>query len=155
MNRIPDGFVLARTTEVFDNDTVPAGLLRAHRVANDVWGRLIVHSGSVGFVFEDDPGSARTVHEGGSLVIPPATLHHVELDGPVEFAVEFYRAPRPEAEEADAHLGVEAVCVVRLGYDESSGELCQASESSRERRDDHGDGRSGEHSQPRCTSVPA
>jgi len=26
--------VLTRTTDVFDNDTVPAGLLRAHRVAD-------------------------------------------------------------------------------------------------------------------------
>ena len=33
---IPEGFVLARTTDVFDYDTVPAGLLKAHRVADSV-----------------------------------------------------------------------------------------------------------------------
>lgn len=92
-DRIPDGFVLVRTTEVFDNQTVPAGLLRAHRVADRVWGRLVVHSGSVHFMFEDEPDAAAVVKAGETLVIPPARLHHVELDGPATFAVEFYRRP--------------------------------------------------------------
>ncbi len=90
---IPSDFVLARTTAVFDNASVPAGLLRAHRVADGVWGRLIVHSGQVGFVFEDDPGGAVFVGPGDSVVIPPGRLHHVELDQPATFAVEFHRAP--------------------------------------------------------------
>ncbi|MCB0991196.1 MAG: DUF1971 domain-containing protein, partial [Acidimicrobiales bacterium] len=41
---LPDGLEHVRTTDIFDNDTVPAGLLRAHRVADGVWGRLVVHS---------------------------------------------------------------------------------------------------------------
>lgn len=90
-DRIPDGFILARTTDVFDNDTVPAGLLRAHRVADDVWGRLVVHGGQVRFVFEDSPDAPITVPAGAAVVIPPARPHHVELDEPARFAVEFYR----------------------------------------------------------------
>lgn len=42
-HQLPDGLVLIRTTDVFDNATVPASLLRAHRVADGVWGRLVVH----------------------------------------------------------------------------------------------------------------
>jgi len=91
MNDIPDGFVLARTTDVFDNDTVPPGLLRAHRVADSVWGRLLVHAGSVQFVFDDDPDHPFTVRAGGAMTIPPGRLHHLEFDGPAEFAVEFHR----------------------------------------------------------------
>lgn len=91
--RIPDGFILARTTGEFDNDTVPAGLLKAHRVADSVWGRLVVRSGSVGFVFEDNHGAETMVHAGETMVIPPGRLHHVELDGPATFLVEFYRRP--------------------------------------------------------------
>lgn len=90
---IPDGFVLARTTPVFDNDTVPVGLLNAHQIAKGVWGRLIVTAGSVRFVFEDEPDSAVTVGAGGAVSIPPGRLHHVELDGPTAFAVEFHRRP--------------------------------------------------------------
>lgn len=92
-DRIPEGFVLARTTDVFDNATVPAGLLKAHRVADSVWGRLVVRSGSVRFVFEDEPDAAAVVKAGETLVIPPARLHRVELDGSATFAVEFYRRP--------------------------------------------------------------
>ena len=88
---IPDGFVLVRTTDQFDNDSVPPGLLKAHRVASNVWGRLVVSDGAVRFVFEDDPDHPVTVAVGETVTIPPGRLHHVELDGPVVFAVEFYR----------------------------------------------------------------
>lgn len=84
---------LVRTTDVFDAESVPAGLLRAHQVAPGVWGRLAVYDGTIDFVFEDEPDEAITVAAGGRLVIPPATPHHVALTGPVSFAVEFYRDP--------------------------------------------------------------
>jgi tellurite resistance-related uncharacterized protein len=91
-DQIPNGFVLARTTPTFDNDSVPAGLLSAHRVADDVWGRLVVHTGKLTFVFEDQPGTPIPVAANGGVVIPPARPHHLELDGPATFAVEFYRS---------------------------------------------------------------
>ena len=95
---IPDGFQLARTTDVFDNNTVPAGLLRAHRVANGVWGRLVVHTGVVVFVFEDQPDQPISVSAGQHVAIPSSRPHHLELDTPATFAVEFYRAPAATAD---------------------------------------------------------
>jgi tellurite resistance-related uncharacterized protein len=89
---LPDGLQLVRTTDVFDETTVPAGLRRAHRVADGVWGRLVVHTGSVTFVFDDDPDHPLTVSAGEAVAIPPARQHHVELTGPATFAVEFHRA---------------------------------------------------------------
>jgi tellurite resistance-related uncharacterized protein len=97
--QLPDGLELVRTTETFDNDTVPPGLLRAHRVGDGVWGRLVVHTGTVVFVFDDDPQHPIVVSAGQASAIPPARAHHLELDGPATFAVEFHRqppAPRPE-----------------------------------------------------------
>lgn len=85
------------TTDVFDNGSVPAGLLRAHTVAAGVWGRLVVHSGTVGFVFEDEPDRHHSVEAGGGIVITPGRHHHVVLDGPATFAVEFYRQPNDTA----------------------------------------------------------
>lgn len=95
MNRptMPDGLELVRTTDVFDQNSVPAGLLRSHRVADGVWGRLVVHSGAVTFVFDDEPDRPIRVGAGGAVAIPPARQHHVELDGAATFAVEFYRLP--------------------------------------------------------------
>ena len=90
---IPAGFELTRTTETFDHETVPAGLLRAHRVADGVWGRLVVHAGTVTFVFEDDSANTHVLGAGESIVIPPARLHHVEPSPSAKFAVEFYRGP--------------------------------------------------------------
>jgi tellurite resistance-related uncharacterized protein len=97
--QLPDGMEHIRTTDIFDDATVPAGLLRAHRVADGVWARLIVHTGSVTFVFDDEPDEPIHVGPGAGVVIPPARQHHLELGGPATFAVEFYRsavAPSPE-----------------------------------------------------------
>lgn len=91
---MPAGLQLARTTEVFDRDSAPAGLLRAHRIAEGVWGRLVVHTGRLNFVFDDDPDHPFDVGAGDSVVIPPGRRHHVELGGPVTFVVEFHRPDR-------------------------------------------------------------
>jgi tellurite resistance-related uncharacterized protein len=91
---LPAGLRLARTTDVFDNDTVPAGLLRAHRVADDVWGRLVVHAGVVTFFFEDQPEDPILAGPDESIVIPPGRPHHIELGRSTRFAVEFHRRPR-------------------------------------------------------------
>lgn len=89
--QLPDGVDLIRTTPVFDNATVPAALLRAHQVADGVWGRLVVHTGALTFVFEDDLDRPVAVGAGEHVVIPPARPHHIELDEPATFAVEFHR----------------------------------------------------------------
>jgi tellurite resistance-related uncharacterized protein len=90
---LPPGLTHVRTTDVFDNDSVPPGLLHAHHVADGVWGRLVVHSGAVRFLFEDQPDSPSVLLAGDTIAIPPARPHHVELDEPATFSVEFYRAP--------------------------------------------------------------
>ena len=59
---LPEGLELVRVTDRFDARTVPAGLLRAHRVAAGVWGELCVLEGEVGFVFEAS-GARRVVLE--------------------------------------------------------------------------------------------
>lgn len=89
---LPDGFELARTTKVFDNETAPPGLLKAHQVAKNVWGRLVVQTGSVGFVFEDLPDDVITIAADDHVVIPPQREHHVVLGGPATFVVEFYKS---------------------------------------------------------------
>lgn len=97
---LPDGLEYVRTTDVFDNDTMPAGLRRAHRVAEGVWGRLVVHSGQLTFVFDDQPHQPIRLVAGGKIAIPPGRLHHVEPDGPATFAVEFHRIPTATAQPA-------------------------------------------------------
>lgn len=97
---LPAGLEHVRTTDAFDVDTVPPGLLRAHRVAEGVWGRLVVRTGRVTFVFDDEPDAPIVVEAGGAVAIPPGRQHHVELDGPATFAVEFHRVPTEPTPEA-------------------------------------------------------
>ncbi len=104
---IPAGFEHTRTTATFDNDSAPAGLLKAHRVADGVWGRLVVHTGEVVFVFEDAPAAPVVVAAGGHVDIPPTRPHHVELGAPATFAVEFYRTPSSSG-SADGRTGLES-----------------------------------------------
>lgn len=87
---LPEGLELVRVTDRFDARTVPAGLLRAHRVAAGVWGELCVLEGEVGFVFEAS-GARRVVRAGGNQVIPPAEPHHVEPSDGASFEVRFHR----------------------------------------------------------------
>jgi tellurite resistance-related uncharacterized protein len=93
---LPEGLEHVRTTDVFNAATMPAGLRRAHRVANGVWGNLVVHTGSVRFTFEDAPDDPIVVSAGGSLAIPPGREHHVDPDHRATFAVEFHRSPGGE-----------------------------------------------------------
>jgi len=92
-DELPPGLEHVRTTDVFDAQTVPAGLLRAHRIAAGVWGRLTVHEGSLRFVFEDRADAPVHIEAGESMIIPPSTPHHVEPEAEVRFAIEFHRSP--------------------------------------------------------------
>jgi tellurite resistance-related uncharacterized protein len=90
---LPDRLELVRTTDEFDEHSVPAGLRRDHRIADGVWGRLVVTSGALWFAFDDD--AERRLAEGATVVIPPARVHHVRVEGPVRFHVEFHRLRVP------------------------------------------------------------
>jgi tellurite resistance-related uncharacterized protein len=102
---LPNGLEHLRTTDTFDQDHHPAGLRRSHRVADGVWARLLVHTGSLVFVFEDEPDHATDVGAGASVVIPPGRLHHIDVIGPVTFALEFHRQPDRTGPEAGAESG--------------------------------------------------
>ena len=87
---LPGDVAFVRRTDVFDATTVPAGLRRAHRVADGVWGRLVVEAGTVAFVVEAS-GERFELGAGDAIAIPPGVAHHVEPDDEARFAVEFHR----------------------------------------------------------------
>ena len=87
---LPSHLEHVRTTPVFTIETVPAGLLHAHHLATQVWGRLRVISGSVTFLLEET-GESRHLAEGDEQVIEPAVAHHVELGPDASFDIEFFR----------------------------------------------------------------
>lgn len=91
---LPCGLTVVRTAGPFDETNVPAGLRRAHRVAEGVWGRLQVLEGSVGFRMEGVvPVLERQVLAGEGQPIPPGAVHELQLAGPVRLCVDFLRLP--------------------------------------------------------------
>jgi tellurite methyltransferase len=86
---LPEGLTVARTAGPFDATTLPAGLRRAHRVADHTWGLLRVVDGSVRFTLATEPPTDVVLAAGDQQPIPPGVDHAVSVDGPVRLVVEF------------------------------------------------------------------
>ena len=91
----PEGLTRYRETRIFERESTPAGLRADHQTKAGVWGRVEVESGALVLCFAAPLSSRVPVEAGSHAAIPPALVHHVELDGPVRFRVSFWR---PEAE---------------------------------------------------------
>jgi len=92
---LPDRAASYRTTDAFDETTLPAGLRREHTTRAGVWGRAEVLAGSMRFVM---PALAidRVIEAGDHAIIPPEVPHHVEPLGPMRMQVVFLRVPPDE-----------------------------------------------------------
>ncbi|MGH9132864.1 MAG: DUF3565 domain-containing protein [Ilumatobacteraceae bacterium] len=88
---LPEDLVVVRTTEIWDEVTVPATLRRAHRVGAGRWGRLRVEVGELRFRASTRPPIDVVVTSGTQQAIPPDVEHEVEPLGRVRFAVDFLR----------------------------------------------------------------
>jgi tellurite resistance-related uncharacterized protein len=89
----PEGLTIVGRAGPWDCDSLPAGLLRAHRIAEGRWGRLRVHEGAVELQFEPGDGpdvAPLQVEAGGHQAIPPGAPHHVVLTGAVRLEIEFW-----------------------------------------------------------------
>ena len=96
----PEGLQWVRTTPIWDEQTMPAGLSRAHRVAAGTWGRIVVHYGHVRFTAATAPVIDVELEVGSAQAIPPEIDHQVESLGAVRFAIEFFSVgPRSEIDE--------------------------------------------------------
>ncbi len=90
---LPTDVEYVRTTSVFTEETVPQGLLSAHRVADHTWAVLTVVSGELGFVFDADQVERR-LGQDETQVIPPRLIHHLVVDQPAAFTLAFHRRVR-------------------------------------------------------------
>jgi tellurite resistance-related uncharacterized protein len=79
-----------KTTPVFDQDTLPAGLRREHRTKPGVWGVIRVLEGQVRYEVLDTRSEVRVLEPGKPGLVMPEQPHRVEPLGPVRMQVEFY-----------------------------------------------------------------
>ena len=85
-----------KTTPTFTQDSVPAGLLTDHSTKEGVWGLIRVSQGKLRYCVTDPrrENEERILEPGSAAgVVEPTIIHRVEPLGPVEFHVEFLRAP--------------------------------------------------------------
>lgn len=91
MKTLPSNTAHYKTTPEFTQDTVPMGLQRNHTTSANVWGRIVVHEGSLRYVIEEPEHEEQLLVPGSPGIIEPQVAHHVVIDGPVRFCVEFHR----------------------------------------------------------------
>ena len=78
-----------RSTSVFNQDSLPTALRRAHNTKVGVWGVLRILSGSLRFGITET-GTLETFYAGQHVLILPEQLHWVEPIGKMEMQVDFY-----------------------------------------------------------------
>ena len=101
---LPENAELAGSTKLMNQDTVVPGILKKHLAPKGKWGHLLVESGSLKYIWEDDPDRVLIADPEHPIVIFPERFHHVVITGPVEFKVQFYVVPevaKLETQEGD------------------------------------------------------
>ena len=94
-SELPESACPVRSSPVWDERTMPAGLRRAHQLAPGTWGVLRVHDGALRFSTGHVPSTGMELRSGSPpLVIPPQALHQVSPSGPVRFSIEFFTVDR-------------------------------------------------------------
>lgn len=88
---LPPGLKPYRQTPVFDQDTLPAALRRAHRTKPGVWGLIHVIEGSLLYRILDPPSETMLTPEKPG-VVHPEQPHEVEPLGKMRMYVEFHAA---------------------------------------------------------------
>lgn len=90
MKQIPSNLALYKTTPVFDETTIPAGLLKNHNTKEGVWGKIVVVEGKLLYSIYDTQEEIY-LDENNYGVAEPKVLHQVKPSGKVKFYVEFYK----------------------------------------------------------------
>jgi tellurite resistance-related uncharacterized protein len=91
----PEARTAYKRTPVFDQDSIPAGLLREHRTKPDVWALIHVLEGRLLYRILDPPGE-QTLSPGTAGLVRPGQPHEVAPLGPVRFFVEFHADEPPQ-----------------------------------------------------------
>ena len=89
MKSLPANVKKYKSTKVFNNETIPAGLLRDHRTMAGVWGKIVVTKGEL--LFNNEAGEVIVLNREVFGVVEPQQIHAVKPIGEVEFYVEFYQ----------------------------------------------------------------
>jgi tellurite methyltransferase len=90
---LPEGLGRIRVAGPFTDETLPAGLRLAHRVAAGTWGVLRVLDGALEVSLGTHPPIERRMGPGEAQPLPPDVVHHLALIGTVRLEIDFLIRP--------------------------------------------------------------
>jgi len=96
MPALPADAIEYKRTRLFDETSIPAGLLRAHSTAKGVWGQIVVEEGKLLYALEET-GESWVLSPAALGIIEPEQRHHVKPMGAVRFFVKFMNVGSAEA----------------------------------------------------------
>lgn len=91
MKHLPANVVAYKRTPEFTEDSVPAGLLHAHRTKESVWGKIVVLEGQLQYTILEPVNEVVILDEDTFGVVEPTIRHEVKPLDKVRFYVEFYK----------------------------------------------------------------
>ena len=91
MKDIPTAATSYKKTPEFTEETIPAGLLKAHQTKAGTWGKINVTEGQLRYRILEPEYEEVLLSSELFGVVEPTILHEVEPEGKVRFHVEFYR----------------------------------------------------------------
>jgi tellurite resistance-related uncharacterized protein len=91
MKSLPTSAVFYKSTPVFNETTIPAGLQRDHTIASGVWAKINVLEGSLEYHITEPLPEKHLLGVGDEGIIEPQVKHYVVAPSLVRFRVDFYR----------------------------------------------------------------
>ena len=82
------------STPMWDEHSVPPGLLRTHTVYPRTWGRIVVRDGQLRFAASTKPATDVVLGARDVQAIPPGVEHEMHPVGPVHFSMQFLAIDR-------------------------------------------------------------
>jgi tellurite resistance-related uncharacterized protein len=107
---LPEGVRYVRTGPEWNEETLPRGLRRDHRLAAGTWGRLSVRHGRVRFVAPGPSPVDEMLVAETARGIPPLAAHHVEPVGPVRLVIEFFSVDPARVVSTETDEGGDPAC---------------------------------------------
>ncbi len=89
MKSLPGNVVAYKRTPVFNENTIPTGLLNNHQTKDGVWAKIVVLDGRLRYTIHQ-PFEEIELDVDTFGVVEPTVLHQVKPVGQVLFYVEFY-----------------------------------------------------------------
>ncbi len=91
MKDLPEKVHAYKKTDLFDETSIPYGLLKDHSTKANVWGKINIIEGKLLYIIQSSPPEEIELSPEKFGVVEPEVLHHVKPLGLVKFFVEFLK----------------------------------------------------------------